>query len=472
MKRGLLSFVLFILLLTVLLCGCEDIVDDDDLDDEDLDDVDFEISELVVSSSEVEVGNAVVIWVKVGNDNDEQETFEIDLLINGIVEDSETITLDPDENEIVPFNVVKNQIKTYTVSVGDLSTTFKVVEPQEENIPELNNAPESYRLSVPVICTTIVMPKYYEDENHWEDSFDGGLCYLASFAMLAMYDDSGLDFSDVIAYSGIGTTINFGPEGLGIGYGLGGIINAADNLGYKLALGIIDGGTVGSNFESEEIETTTFTNQSEAFNNLADTIALDIPVMVHLNTHYIRDDLASVTFKWAMNDNLHSSHFMVVTGYDLISNCIYLNDMSGYTVEEGVDMPVSIGHFLQALENAAYTTWGANNGPYWMIYIKDGGIRKSTAEIKAWNKEISENTASQIRSYASSSPSPGNPTYLAELTTARMEFAAFLEKAQDTEAALLYEEASDLYRTMPSASNLVATLNEIADLEEDAQGLY
>jgi len=472
MKRGLLSFVLFILLLTVLLCGCEDTVDNDDLDDNDLDNEDFEISELVVSSSEVEAGNAVVIWVKVGNNDDKQGTFEIDLLIDGIVEDSEAIILDPDESEIVPFTVVKNQIKTYTVSVGDFSTTFKVVESQEEDIPELNDAPENYKLSVPVVCTTVVIPKYYEDEDHWEDSFDGGLCYLASFAMVVLYDDSSLDFSDIITYSGLGTTINVGPEGLGVGYGLDGIINAADNLGYELALGILDGGIVGSNFENEDIEVTTFANQSEAFNNLANTISSGIPVMVHLNTYYIRDDLASVTFKWAMNDKAHSSHFMVVTGYDITSNCIYLNDMSGYTIEEGVDMPVSIGSFLQAWENAAYTTWGANNGPYWTIHIKDGGIRKSTAEIKSWNKEISENTPSQIRDYALDSPSLGNPTYLAELIKARMEFAVFLEKTQDTEAALVYEEISELYRTMPRTTDIILTLDEIADLEEEVQELY
>jgi hypothetical protein len=291
--------------------------------------------------------------------------------------------------------------------------------------------------------------------------------------MVVLYDDSSLDFSDIITYSGLGTTINVGPEGgLGVGYGLDGIINAADNLGYELALGILDGGIVGSNFESEEIEVTTFANKSEAFNNLANTISSGIPVMVHLNTYYIRDDLASVTFKWAMNDKAHSSHFMVVTGYDTTSNCIYLNDMSGYTIEEGVDMPVSIGHFLQAWENAAYTTWGANNGPYWMIYINDGGIRKSTSEIKAWNKEISENTASQIRDYALDSPSLGNPTYLAELIKARMEFAVFLEKTQDTEAASVYEEISELYRTMPQTTDIILTLDEIADLEEEVQGLY
>jgi len=48
----------------------------------------------------------------------------------------------------------------------------------------------------------------------------------------------------------------------------------------------------------------------------------------------------------------------------------------------------------------------------------------------------------------------------------------FLEKTQSTEAASLYEEASELYRTLPGTTDLVTTLNEIADLEEDARELY
>lgn len=474
MNKQVLIIGTVALLLIVGLSGCTNEIGDefDNTGDGTSPSQGFEISDLVVSSSEVEAGDLVVIWVKVENSNDEQGTSEIELMIDAIVEDSETLTLDPDESKTFSFTIVKTQMKTYTVNIGDCSTTFSVVEPREEDIPELEEAPESYRLSVPMVCTTVIMPQYYEDEDQWEDAYNGGLCYLASFAMIVMYDDSSLDFSDVIAYSGMGTAINVGPDGLGVGYGLNGITNAADNLGYELALGIQDGGVVGSNFESEEIEVTTFNNQSEAFNCLANTIASDIPVMVHLNTYYVRDDLAKVTFKWAMNDKAHSSHFMVVTGYDIASDCIYLNDMSGYTIEEGVDMPVSIGSFLQAWENAAYTTWGANNGPYWMIYIKGNGGRKSITEIKSWNKEISENTASQIQAYALELPSFGDTTYLAELTKTRMEFAAFLEKTQDTEAALVYEEISELYRTMPQATDIVATLNEIADHEEEARGLY
>ena len=436
-----------------------------------VEEADFEVTELLVSASEVESGDSVVIWIEVENNSDETGTYKIELMIDDTLEESLTVTIEKDESEIVSSTVIRTQIKSYVVSVEDLSTSFSVVEPVEEKLPELEEVPESYKLPVPVVNTTIVMPEYFEDEGEWEETFEGGLCYIASFGMIVLYNDSQLDFSDVIAYSGVGTTVNCGPQGIGIGYGMGGIINAADNLGYELALGIGDGGVVGHDFESEEVEAT-FSNQSEAFNYLASTIASDTPAMVHLDTYYVRDDLAKVTFKWAMNDKAHTSHFMVVTGYDYNSGCVYLNDNSGYTAEEGVDMPTTIGHFLNAWENGANTTWGAKLGPYWMLYIKGSSSRKSTAEIKSWNKEISESTASHIQDYASGSPIVDSLTYLAELAVARKEFAAFLENTQNTEAASLYEEASELYQTMPSANDLAATLNEIADLEEDARELY
>ena len=437
-----------------------------------VEEADFEVTELLVSTSEVESGDSVVIWMEVENNSDATGTYEIELMIDDKLEDSITVTIEKDESEIVSSTVIKTQIKSYIVGVGDLSTSFKVVEPVEEELPALEDAPESYKLPVPVVNTTVVIPEYFEDEGEWEETFEGGLCYLASFGMIVLYNDSTLDFSDVIAYSGVGTTVNYGSEGLGIGYGLGGIINAADNLGYKLALGIADNGVVGTDFEREDIEINTFTDQGEAFNHLANTIASDTPVVVHLDTYYVRDDLAKITFKWAMNDKAHSSHFLVVTGYDYISGYMYLNDNSGYTAEEGLDMPVTIGHFLKSWENGANTTWGAKLGPYWILYIKGSSRRKSTAEIKSWNKEISESTASQIRDYASGSPIVDNLTYLAELADARKEFAAFLENTQNTEAASLYEETSELYQTMPSATDHVATLNEIANLEEDARELY
>ena len=52
------------------------------------------------------------------------------------------------------------------------------------------------------------------------------------------------------------------------------------------------------------------------------------------------------------------------------------------------------------------------------------------------------------------------------------EFADFLEKTQSTEVASLYNEVSELYRTLPGTTDLAAALNEIADIEEDAREIY
>ena len=43
---------------------------------------------------------------------------------------------------------------------------------------------------------------------------------------------------------------------------------------------------------------------------------------------------------------------------------------------------------------------------------------------------------------------------------------------KNEKAALVYEEISELYQTMPQATDIIATLNEIADYEEEAWGLY
>ena len=95
--------------------------------------------------------------------------------------------------------------------------------------------PESYQLTVPRVYSGILMLS--SEENEWA----GGLCYLGSFAMLVEYENSTLDFSDVVAYGGIGTRAECtGPlwePMLGVGYMERSIINAASNLGYDLTLG-------------------------------------------------------------------------------------------------------------------------------------------------------------------------------------------------------------------------------------------
>ena len=329
--------------------------------------------------------------------------------------------------------------------------------------------PESYQLTVPRVYSGILM--LGPEENWWA----GGLCYLGSFAMLVEYENSTLDFSDVVAYGGIGTRAERGPpwepSTLGVGYMERSIINAASNLGYDLTLGIGAGGKT-DGFAIAAAQTKTFNSQDEAFNYLKCTIASNIPVEVHLDLYYVVDDFAEVSERWAKwtQSKRHASHFMVVTGYDATQ--VYLNDPTEADNTVAVNMPATVDHFLQAWsEGANKSIQGARLGPYWMIHIERSVGRKSIGEIKSWNKEISENSAAQIRAYAAGSPSADQP-FWPELAKARKEFAVFLQKTGSTEAAALYKSAAELYRMMSASGNVSADLNIIADLEENARQLY
>ena len=101
---------------------------------------------------------------------------------------------------------------------------------------------------------------------------------------------------------------------------------------------------------------------------------------------------------------------------------------------------------------------GHKLGPYWMLYLKDKAKRKSIKEIVAWNKEISENTALEIRGAR-------NYFFIGEMAVGRLEFAKFLERNGYQNAANLYREAGDLYLKNPTTDEL----SLIADKEEEAR---
>jgi len=59
--------------------------------------------------------------------------------------------------------------------------------------------PQAYQLNVPRVFTGEVLKEKETEEGP-------GLCYLGAFAMLALFDDPDLDFTEIVAYSGIGVT--------------------------------------------------------------------------------------------------------------------------------------------------------------------------------------------------------------------------------------------------------------------------
>ena len=90
----------------------------------------FEVSSLNVSPAEVRPGETVTIAAEVRNVGEEKGTYELGLIINGIVEQSESITLDGGETTSVSFFVEKDIEGFYSVELAGLIGIFEVVEPE------------------------------------------------------------------------------------------------------------------------------------------------------------------------------------------------------------------------------------------------------------------------------------------------------------------------------------------------------
>ena len=209
------------------------------------------------------------------------------------------------------------------------------------------------------------------------------------------------------------------------------------------------------NFKESAKEVKYFSNKEEAARYLKSIISSGKPVMVHLDLYYVTDDFAKISPSWAW-EKFHGSHFMTVTGYD--ENYVYINDPTDSDLAIK-NMPTSYKNFLEAWENGANPqVMGHKLGPYWMLYLKDETKRKSIKEIMAWNKEISENTAFEIREAL-------NYEMIGEMAVGRLEFAKFLERNGYKEAASLYREAGNLYLKKPEVNDLFL----IADKEEQAR---
>ena len=371
---------------------------------------------------------------------------------------------------------------------GGTGYYFYKTSEEEPSLEEKGKViPQAYQLNVPRVFTGEVLKEKETEEGP-------GLCYLGAFAMLALFDDPDLDFTEIVAYSGIGVTAKNVVPFIGLTNDFQGnsIITGAENLGYNFGLGLLSGGKdsinhlpppppppppgtsppppppapppAGSepptqfNFKESAKEVKYFSNKEEATRYLKSIISSDKPVLVHLDLYYVTDDFAKISPSWAW-EKFHASHFMTVTGYD--ENYVYINDSTDSDLAIK-NMPASYKNFLEAWENGANPRMeGHKLGPYWMLYLKDKDKRKSIEEIMAWNKEISKNTAFEIREAL-------NYYIIGEMAVGRLEFTKFLERNGYQNAANLYREAGNLYLKKPTTDEL----SLIADKEEEARNSF
>ena len=87
---------------------------------------DFEVSNLIISPTEVNPGQVVTISCTIENTGSEAGNYTIHLEGDFMAE--QTVTLQPGESKTVSFEVTPAVAKTYSVSVDGLSGSFRAVE--------------------------------------------------------------------------------------------------------------------------------------------------------------------------------------------------------------------------------------------------------------------------------------------------------------------------------------------------------
>ena len=301
-----------------------------------------------------------------------------------------------------------------------------------------------------------------------------GLCYLGSYAMLAKFEDSNINFTDVVANSGIGASALYIPQAniLLDGSFLGSIGAAARNQGFDYYIVAVKGARITDDFLASDLpkdakQVLSVESEDEAFELLKRLISSDVPVMVHFDLSPIKEPMVAHTSwaRYAFLEMDHVDHYVTVTGYD--ESLVYLNDPTEKAAGKGEDIPVDISGFLDAWKNGDHPSFdeGSRIGPYWMLFLGQRGTAKTASEVILWNSEIGAKAPAEIRK-AADNPNISDLLHCNQMYRARKEFGAFLKQNGYDEAGNMFVEASGLFRGLCQSSNPKADLLGIADLEE------
>jgi len=122
----------------------------------------LELSNLVTSRKEAQVGESITISVTATNVGDEPGEFALELFVNNQKTETKTVQLDGGEAKSVQFEVVEDAEGDYEVRVGALSASFKVtseaqsVKPAEFQVTDLTINPTEVIAGEPVEISVTV----------------------------------------------------------------------------------------------------------------------------------------------------------------------------------------------------------------------------------------------------------------------------------------------------------------------------
>jgi len=337
----------------------------------------------------------------------------------------------------------------------------------------------------------------YLDINDSGD-YPAGVCYLSSLGQLIQYADSSITQGDILVRTGMITQFEWSNYNGGIVGVHKRVYDSGNNLyqgqtmdlirlcgfGYAVCYG--KGGGGGVTLVKGADQVFVFTSEDDAVVHLKTVLASGVPVQVHLDFSYVKDDAGVYYPFWASYPDEASSHFVVIHGYD--EDYVYYTDNQpsqaidvdndGQTDGIGVGLPW--GHFLEAWEAGEDINTDSNlqGGPWFMLYLTSVPVLSENEDLLGYLYRDGYDGPEVLR-IAIGNIQQGKTTtacFTDSLRGRKMEMTPYmiqwLEDNNYTEIADLYSQMNTLWQSIRNTqideATVLVAIGEIADLLEQS----
>jgi len=146
----------------------------------------FEVSQLLLEPVEIRPGESVTVTVVLSNIGEEQGTYDAELIVDGSIAETKSVTLLGGESTTLSFEIVREAEGHYTVEIGGLTSSFEVraPTPAEFELSELVVEPAEC-LPGQVVTATVVVSNVGEEQGtyHVELTVDGSTVETKSITL-------------------------------------------------------------------------------------------------------------------------------------------------------------------------------------------------------------------------------------------------------------------------------------------------
>ncbi|MFC2006250.1 CARDB domain-containing protein [Chloroflexota bacterium] len=126
-KLALVCILVFTIVVLPIASGCAEAI--------------FEVSNLTISTQEVESGESATVYVDITNTGGAEGTYTVVLRIDGVETDNSNVTVAAGTTLQASFSITREEAGDYSIDVNGLTTTLKVLKPAEFEVKSLVVSP-------------------------------------------------------------------------------------------------------------------------------------------------------------------------------------------------------------------------------------------------------------------------------------------------------------------------------------------